>query len=434
MNGAKVDHFKATNTTDEIAKPEHARRIELIRQCANEHKAGNFEHRWMSVLRRCAEWHSSIVLSPDLYREPGGAFRWTVELAFYSMRLASGQKFGANLPSEKRRRVEPQYNYGVFLAAVCSGLDEPHRHFLVTRVSDKTTWNPSAHGALNTWLAGSDFTLTRRETPLPIERMRTGVLAQLIVGQELLASIDPEVLAEIFGAINPSPTPGAAESLTHKVVREAVKVATDFDLKAQRAQFEPVAFKVPPAIDVANVLKPVVESVAAAPAAAPSSTANESLLVQPATLKRVPEAKEGDPRQISLLDMGGTPTANATSGVPAAPNAPAPQPQPQAVASEVPDATATRPRIEDVLKGAPLMIQEFFKALEQDVSRGKAAVSWGVNGLIVPKKLLTNYGISPETLIDVLRKRSLLRDSSKTELTFAPTAGELILARPQAAA
>jgi conjugal transfer pilus assembly protein TraI len=427
MNESRTDHFKAIDTAAVIARPEHARRIELIRQCANEHKAASFEHRWMSVLLRCAEWHSSIVLKPDLYREPGGAFRWTVELAFYAMRLASGQKFGANLTSEKRRRVEPQYNYGVFLAAVCSGLDEPHRHFLVTRNPDKTTWNPSAHGALNTWLAGSDFTLTRRETPLPIERMRTGVLAQLIVGQDLLASIDPEVLAEIFGAINPNPIPGAAESLTHKVVREAVKVATDFDLKAQRAQFEPVEFKVPPAIDVANALKPVVEPVAAAAAAASSNSVNESLLVQPAALKRMPEAKEGDPRQISLLDMAGAPETPS-------PSVPHPQPQRQTVVSETSDAALTRPRIEDVLKGAPLMIQEFFKALEQDVSSGKAAVSWGVNGLIVPKKLLTNYGISPETLIDVLRKRSLLRDSSKTELTFAPTAGELLLARPQAAA
>jgi conjugal transfer pilus assembly protein TraI len=431
MNAANTDHFRAINAAAEIAKPEHARRIELIRQCANEHKAANFELRWMSVLSRCAEWYSSIVLRPDLYREPGGAFRWTIELAFYSMRLASGQKFGANLPSEKRRRVEPQYNYGVFLAAVCSGLDEPHRHFLVTRVSDKTTWNPSAHGALNTWLSGSDFTLTRRETPLSIERMRTGVLAQLIVGQELLASLDPEVLSEIFGAINPNPTPGAAESLTHKVVREAVKVATDFDLKAQRAQFEPVEFKVPPAIDVANVLKPVVESVAAAPEMAPSGIANESLLVQPAALKRIPEANGSDPRQISLLDMGGAPTKSAASSVPSTANA---APLPQSASAESADATPARPRIEDVLKGAPLMIQEFFKALEQDVSRGKAAVSWGVNGLIVPKKLLTNYGISPETLIDVLRKRSLLRDSSKTELTFAKTAGELILAHPRATA
>jgi conjugal transfer pilus assembly protein TraI len=417
-----VNCFKTINAADELTR--HARRIELIRQCANEPKATNFEHRWMSVLHRCAEWHSSQALSPEYYREPGGAFRWTVELAFYSMRLASGQKFGASLPSEKRRRVEPQYNYGVFLAAVCSGLDEPHRHFVVTRLSDKATWNPSAHGALNPWLAASDFALTRRETPLPIERMRTGVLAQLIVGQELLSSIDAEVLAEIFGAINPVGTPMASESLTHKVVREAFKVAIDFDLKAQRAQFAPVEFNVPAAIDVANVLKPVVEQATTTPAPA-SPTASDSLLVDPAALKRAPEAKSVDPRQISLLDTGNAPTAGTTANTQAMPTAI----QQPASSESAPE--PARPSIEEVLKGAPIMIQEFFKALEQDVSSGKAAVSWGLNGLIVPKKLLANYGISSETLVDCLRKRSLLRDSSKTELTFAPAAGELILAQPQ---
>jgi conjugal transfer pilus assembly protein TraI len=417
----ELNHFKPIDAAGELAR--HARRIELIRQCANEAKAERFEQRWMSVLHRCAEWHSSQVLSPELYVEPGGAFRWTVELAFYSMRLASGQKFGASLPSERRRRVEPQYNYGVFLAAVCSGLDEPHRHFQVTRLSDKASWNPSAHGALNPWLSGSDFTLTRREVPLAIERMRTGVLAQLIVGQELLSSIDPEVLAEIFGAINPTQTPQASESLTHKVVREAVRVAVDFDLKAQRAQFSPVEFKVPPAIDVANVLKPVVEEATATPVSS-SATSSDSLLVEPGALRRQPEAKPADPRQISLLDTAMSQSLGAKTGVQAAAGT-------NQDSSPAATQTPARPSIEEVLKGSPLMIQEFFKALAQDVASGKAAVSWGVNGLIVPKKLLANYGISSETLMDVLRKRRLLSDSSKTELTFAPSAGELILAQPQ---
>jgi len=415
-----MNHFKTINAADEIAR--HARRIDLIRHCANEHKADRFDDRWMVVLLRCAEWHSSQALSPELYVEPGGAFRFTVELAFYSMRLASGQKFGASLPSEKRRRVEPQYNYGVFLAAVCSALDEPHRHFLVTRLSDKTTWNPSAHGALNPWLNGSDFTLTRREVPLPIERMRTGMLAQLIVGQELLSSIDPEVISEIFGAINPIQTPLAIESLTHKVVREAVKVAVDFDLKAQRAQFSPVEFKVPPAIDVANVLKPVVEAASRTPVVA-SATSNDSLLVDPGALKRAPEPKPVDPRQISLLDVGMAPADSAVVSAQATSAASRPL---ASAAAPAPACTG----IEEMLNGAPLMIQEFFKALAQDVSSGKAAVSWGVNGLIVPKKLLANYGISSETLVDVLRKRRLLSDSSKTELTFARSVGELILAQP----
>src|ERR1700761_8704831 len=95
----------------------HVKRVDLIRQCANEASPTEFERKWKVVLLHCGNWFSSMPLSADLYREPGGAFRCTVETAFYAMRLAGGQKFGTNLPSEKRRRIEPQYNYGVFIAA-----------------------------------------------------------------------------------------------------------------------------------------------------------------------------------------------------------------------------------------------------------------------------------------------------------------------------
>src|SRR5258708_31896658 len=125
---------------------DHRRRVDLTAQCANEASKAEFERKWLTVLRRCADWFSSMPLTPDIYREPGGAFRCTVETAFYAMRLAGGQKFGTNLPSEKRRRIEPQYNYAVFLAAVCSRLDEPYRHFTVQAQSDRSARNPSVNG------------------------------------------------------------------------------------------------------------------------------------------------------------------------------------------------------------------------------------------------------------------------------------------------
>jgi len=220
---------------------QHVKRVDLIRQCANETSAADFERKWLSVLSRCAEWFSSVPLSPELYREPGGAFRFTVETAFYAMRLAGGQKFGTNLPSEKRRRIEPQYNYGVFIAAVCSKLDEPYRHFMIERDGDAAQWNPSVHGAAGPWLMGKPFQVVRRAAALPVERMRTGMLAQMLIGSDLLAGLDAEVLAEVFGAINPNMKPLDAETLTHKVVRQAIDAAVEFERKAQRTVFAPVA-------------------------------------------------------------------------------------------------------------------------------------------------------------------------------------------------
>ncbi|PRH43685.1 hypothetical protein C6T65_03475 [Burkholderia vietnamiensis] len=190
-----------------------ARRIELLEQTANESTKAEFARKWLALAERCAAWFSSMPLSPELYREPGGAFRCTIETAFYAMRLAGGQKFGTNLPSEKRRRIEPQYNYGVFLAAICSRLDEPYRHFEIVRDADMQVWSPPVHGAVAPWLGASPYRVVRRATPLPVERMRTGMLAQQLIGSELLAGLDVEVLAEVFGAINPNPSPMDAESL-----------------------------------------------------------------------------------------------------------------------------------------------------------------------------------------------------------------------------
>jgi conjugal transfer pilus assembly protein TraI len=84
---------------------------------------------------------------------------------------------------------------------------------------------------------------------------------------------------------------------------------------------------------------------------------------------------------------------------------------------------------EEVLKGAPRMIVELFRALRQDVQAGKAKVQWSNMGLVLPKRLVGSYGVASDTLIEHLRKRSLLLGNEPTDITIAPRAGELILER-----
>lgn len=458
---------------------QHRRRVDLIAQCANEARRAEFDRKWLSVLLRCADWFSSLPLNAEFYREPGGAFRFTVETAFYAMRLAGGQKFGTNLTSEKRRRIEPQYNYAVFLAAVCSGLDEPHRHFVVTRERDMAEWNPSAHGAAATWLGEAPYRVGLRQTPLPVERMRTGMLAQMLVGPDLLGGLDAEVLSELFGAINPSTRPLDSESLTHKVVRQAIVTAADFDRKAQRAVFEPVQFAVPSALDVASVLQPVVTpsatpaqplapstATATVPAGSPSAAPP---IVQPvappaaaeaptsdseAPQTPVPDSRPARPSK-SLLDVIEIEQDGAPAAAPVAPMAvdaarvkgadqlglpfagedarvsiPV---NPVDVRSNPtqhrPAASSDAPAFEEVLNGAPNIIRELFRALREDVAGGKAKVTWSEKGLVLTKRLIGNYGVTSEALVEHLRKRSLLLTNANGEITLAPRAGELIVAR-----
>jgi conjugal transfer pilus assembly protein TraI len=445
---------------------DHPRRVDLIAQCANEASRREFERKWLSILTRCAEWFSSMPLNPDIYREPGGAFRCTVETAFYAMRLAGGRKFGTNLPSEKRRRIEPQYNYAVFLAAVCSRLDEPYRHFEIVRELDRAVWNPSVNGAAGPWMTGGPYRVVRRVAPLPVERMRTGMLAQMLVGPELLTGLDAEVLSELFGAINPNMKPLEAESLLHKVIRQAVETAVEFDRKAQRAVFEPVQFAVPSAIHVAAELQPAtvaapapaVTGVSAStpvapnapfPASPPSQHAPADADDQPAEVNGPPpDAPEGvavgtsggpqrrEPR--SLLEAigcasgdGGEPRGE-TSGVAREGVTPVNPVDMRMPATPIGNAASseTPPLFDEVLKGTPNMIRELFKALREDVASGTAKVAWNDKGLVIPKRLIGSYGVASDTLVEHLRKRSLLVGNEGGEITLGPRAGQLILGQP----
>ncbi|MBT2794004.1 TraI domain-containing protein [Paraburkholderia strydomiana] len=451
---------------------QHQRRIDLITQCANEPNRTEFERKWLSVLRGCAAWFSTLPLSPQLYKDAGGAFRCTIETAFFAMRLAGGRKFGTNLPSEQRRRIEPQYNYAVFLCATCSRLDEPYRYFQILRDTDRVEWNPSIHGGLEPWLGNSPYRIVVRPVPLPVERMRTGMLAQVLIGSQLLAGLDGEVLAETFGAINPVPDPQGIETLLHKVVREAVNVADESDRKAQRGVFAPVSYTVPSAVQVAAELQPVVapaptpvspstppspsaapsvpHGAPQAPAAADATVQEPSASPSPSEPAAVPvpmQAAEGAPPARSASTsperMAASSTARAQSlheaiGITG-------EPSPAAAPDQMPvDPTGMRatPRVDtrekpeapagfdDVLKGLPNSVRELFVALREDVIAGSAKVEWNDKGLVIGKRLIGSYGLASSTLVEHMRKRSLMVADGSTDITLAPRAGQLILERP----
>ena len=435
----------------------HAKRIELVRQCANESTEAEFERKWLSVLRRCAAWFSSMPLAPELHAEPGGAFRATIESTFYAMRLAGGQKFAADMTSDKRRRLEPQYIYAVFLAAACSSLDEPCRHFEFVRVADRTPWSPAAHGAFGNWIGDGDYVVHRRPAPLKGERMRTAMFAQTVITPELLSGLDNAVLADLFGAINPEKSPQGFEALVHKVVRQAMDVSVEFERKAQRGVFAPVKFDVPSAVHVALELQPQVAPVAAPPgqagaAVATSAAAAEvatSPVAQPAASPPAPAAAPasgavpGGPQlSQSLLDALERSEAQAATAAATGPVEPAvtaaPAVDPSRMAGGTPSAarqTRTGPTEEElteILGPGSAMLREFFRALAGDVAAGKAKVTWEEKGLAVQKRLIGGYGITSDTLVEQLRKRTLLLRAAGNDICIVERAGRLIMERPAA--
>ncbi|MNL70350.1 hypothetical protein D3C87_1953390 [compost metagenome] len=83
------------------------------------------------------------------------------------------------------------------------------------------------------------------------------------------------------------------------------------------------------------------------------------------------------------------------------------------------------------MEGASNLMREFFRALAQDVSAGKVKVSWVDNKLAISKRMLGNYGIASETLIDNLRKFQLLYKIVGQDILLVDKVANLIASPPQ---
>ncbi|MBB3011237.1 conjugal transfer pilus assembly protein TraI [Cupriavidus alkaliphilus] len=396
-------------------------RVALIRQYANEAESADFASKWLDVLERCATWFSSMPLRPGEHAEAGGAFRATVEAAYFAMRLSGAQKFAADQTSERRRQLEPQYLYALFLAACCSRLDEPCRHFQFHRHSDGIEWIPAIHGAFGPWLGGGTYGVTRRETALPVERMRTALLAREILGAERLAGFDGQVLADLFGAINPEQRPSGLETLLHKVVRQAIDTVTQFEVKARRAAFAPDTTPAPKA----DLLSAAAD--ATAQAKPPVTTATvPAAATAPASVNS--HAPTDAPAQVA-------PPSPAQPAAPATAQAPR-DARPSAV--QLDGSRSLRPEqtadpFKEALAGASNLMREFFRALAQDVAAGKVKVSWVDDRLAISKRMLSNYGIASETLIENLRKFQLLYKIVGQDILLVDKVANLIATWPQSA-
>ncbi|WP_244789419.1 TraI domain-containing protein [Cupriavidus pauculus] len=408
----------------------HGKRIDLIRQYANEAESNAFSSKWMAVLEACAHWFGSMPLRPDEHAEPGGAMRATVEAAYFAMRLSGAQKFGADQPSERRRLLEPQYLYALFLAACCSRLDEPCRHFRFYRASDGAEWVPAVHGAFGLWLRDEAYSVTRREEAMPVERMRTALLAREILGAERLGRFDPMVLADLFGAINPDARPAGIETLLHKVARQAIETTTSFEVKARRAAFAPDLTPAPTAATLAAASGPTQTSVKvsavlggqpsspeAATARGESAAASVQAAIAPAAETQGPAAacSEAEPRD----------PLDAHSGQQRQPATVLPMDALRMAGTE------KRPdRFAEVLGGTSNLMRDFFRAVSQDVAAGKAKVSWIEDKLAISKRMLGSYGMPSESLVDNLRKFGLLYKVVGQEILLADKVAALIAERP----
>ena len=394
------------------------KRIDLIRNCANEDSPTLFAARWESVIHRVRDWFGKLPLSPQSYKDEGGAFRATIETAYYSMRTAGGFKFGATLTSAQRRELEPQYNYAVFLASITSWLDEPNRHFVIHRSSTDKVWSPSAHMARTPWLAGATFSLSIREKPLEVQRMITGGLAQYVIGSDVLEGLNPNVLADLFGAINPDLRPQGAESLVHTAVRKGVQAAIEFDRRHQAEIYTPAAAAPPTALTLTTDFDKYYDDRARTGEQMSDALAEPPPVATTSGLAAVGGASTSQPaapRQLALdgianvVPLAGKQKAGRGSG-------------------SLPASPGGKELFEEILKGASRSTLDFFVALHEDVSAGKVEVKFEQNHLVLTKKIFQSYGLTGEMLSEGLKKKNLLIRGGQNEVVVHGSVGAIFRA------
>ena len=147
----------------------------------------DFERRYMSVIRRLAGYIQLLPASEsDTHPGPGGLFRLTLELAFFSGQAAEAVVFAGRATAEDRRREESRWRYAAFLAGMCCEL---HRCVTSMKVVDVkgNVW-PAFNVGLSDWLSksGSDHYFVRWSDG-PVGSMSiTGLLVERIVGSDNL--------------------------------------------------------------------------------------------------------------------------------------------------------------------------------------------------------------------------------------------------------
>ncbi|GJG97767.1 TraI domain-containing protein [Cupriavidus pauculus] len=419
----------------------HANHIQQVAQFANEPDYQAFARKWLKVLEDCAHWFSSVPLQPDGHTEPGGAFRATIETVHTASRLASAYKFAADLPSERRRRLEPQYHYALFLAACCTWLDEPWRHFIFRFYGSDAPWSPMVHAGVGEWLGDTTFTVERRASPVPTDRLRAGLLARDILTPARMRTLDEEVAAALLGCLDPTPVPTGKATLLQKIIRKAMDMVTQREAMATRAVFQPGTLAVS-GVSVACARLEVAQGVTANDAvdAADAADADTAKSVQgsasPAT-SALPACTQ--PQGVRTNDPQGskkgsheaprgtvpdgsapieTPLAlpkasarkrPAAPAEPAAPKAPMAQDGGPADGSATPGEGSLADRVRMLLPNADAA-QEFLVALLEDVAAGKAKYSLSGNHLTLSKRTMGGYGLSSEAVIGTLREAELVHD------------------------
>lgn len=355
----------------------NARKLELIEHSSD----GFFSDEYLPVIKSVAGWFNSLPLSLEIYEEPGGAFRCTVESMYFILRQAKDAIFTAELNSEQRRILEPQYKQAAFLAAVSSWLDEPFRHYEI--VCNDRIYNPIISGGLTKHLNGlTFFEIQKKESPLTVSNKRTLLMASQVIFSNI-DKLDPVVQEALYAAINTDRTPHGNESVLQKVVRKGLAQAEELERGAKRLLVKPEERKVTSA----------------------------EMMTRSVASDDIDFTKNGDDA-----------------------DQPKPASKPKAVKTdknvEFEKKQISLPLSQSELPEMPTQWKELFAAMAEDIRLGKKKkeeTEWLDSGLLIPKNFFLGYGKSVATCVETLRNLNIIVLTQAKHAVIVKSLGELLV-------
>jgi conjugal transfer pilus assembly protein TraI len=363
--------------------------------------AQQYADRYLEPMHRIASFVLEIPASAKHHKEPGGAIRFAVESGFFALRIADSTIFTANLSSEQRRDIEPQYRYGTFIAALCSNIHRSAAYFDIIS-DDGEVWS-EFDGSISLWLkkiGTKSYNLKWKSKPADTNKQVAMFLAKEIL-DSCCSHLNPQTIRDIIGSVAPDEVPSGHEPLMTRVVRQSLQTSIDMDIKrASLTYTEPANIPLPTAELVDKIL----------PKASPPSESAPSQVViedyKAAQHSGVIEVKEPIPVAAPALELGKLPEIKEQ------------------------DSADDDNELFAVLDPS---VREMLIAIADDVRTGGRVakrIKWEKDGLSIPVELLGDYGLASSSVVSALKKVNGIRRKDGSIIVLDQKLGNKIMKRP----
>ncbi|WP_298150800.1 TraI domain-containing protein [Flavobacterium sp.] len=343
----------------------------------------NFDSTHMPIIRLVASWFNSLPISKDLWEEPGGGFRCSIESALFCVEQSRNAIFTAHLTSNLRKEIEPQYRYAAFIAGMLSWLEEPYRNFRV--LVDQEEFHPVGMFLTDAIDTRDSYEIKNREFIEASSRQMTLMFATPIITSSFDQISDLKVRKDLVDAIATPRLKQGIETTLQTVIRKGLGQAEECERRSKALLVKSEERQVTPVQIIDSIV-----------ADTHSDKPEAGTGFNPSPPQANARADESKPKQATSAEVNqGTLDIGA----------------------------------DDIAK-LPKALRELLGALIYDIKQGKKERSQmqflETGNYLIPKKFFNGYGRDQSKVIEELREQKLVIGNDQHNVLVVPSLGSLL--------